>query len=213
MGRRALPKIDPSLDLAFHLRLENELPERIDDQTLFGRQRPWELEIGSGKGLFLRTAAAADPHRDWVGIEIARKYARHAAAGLARASLTNACCISGDARRIVAERVKDATVSGVHVYFPDPWWKKRHLRRRIMNEQFVAEIQRILIPGSKLHFWTDVHDYFEAALEVLEQFPQLRGPLPVEERAAEHDLDYRTHFERRMRLHREAVYRSEFIRL
>ena len=79
-----------------------------------------------------------------------------------------------------------------------------------MNQRFVASVERVLEPGGALHFWTDVEEYFHSALETLANHTRLTGPLLVNERAAEHDLDFRTHFERRMRMHELPVYRSEF---
>jgi tRNA (guanine-N7-)-methyltransferase len=96
------------------------------------------------------------------------------------------------------------------VYFPDPWWKKRHHKRRVMNERFVRHIERTLVPGGSLHFWTDVRERFEATLDVIGRETRLAGPLAVDERPAEHPLDYRTHFERRMRLGGLPIYRAEY---
>jgi tRNA (guanine-N7-)-methyltransferase len=82
----------------------------------------------------------------------------------------------------------------------------------VLNEQFVGHIERTLVPGGSLHYWTDVRERFEETLALLATKAMLKGPLEVEERAAEHDLDYRTHFERRMRLAELPVYRAEFCR-
>jgi tRNA (guanine-N7-)-methyltransferase len=110
------------------------------------------------------------------------------------------------------EQVPDASLAAIHVYFPDPWWKARHHKRRVMNESFLADVVRTLLPGGKLHFWTDVKDYYDAAVALIAEVTPLVGPLEVAEREAEHDLDFHTHFERRTRLHGEAVYRSEFVK-
>jgi tRNA (guanine-N7-)-methyltransferase len=210
MGRRALRKIDPAIDLSYHLKAFEQLPRPWDATALFGRAAPLEVEMGSGKGLFLRCAAAARPDFDFLGIEVARKYATFAAAGLAKAGLRNAIVVSGDGLRLFAELIPDNSLAAVHVYFPDPWWKQRHRRRRVMRESFLRNVQRTLLPGGSLHFWTDVEEYFQTSLELLAACTTLLGPLPVAETPAEHDMAYRTHFERRVRLASEPVYRSEF---
>jgi tRNA (guanine-N7-)-methyltransferase len=210
MGRRALRKIDPSLDLSGHLIDFAALPRPWDPVAIFGHSAPLEIEVGTGKGLFLRNAARERPAIDFLGIEIGHKYARFAAAGLVKAGLANARVISGDGLRVFAELIPDSSLAAVHVYFPDPWWKKRHRKRRVMNETFVAHVERALVSGGTLHFWTDVEEYFQVTLELLAAQTHLVGPIAVPETAAEHDLAYRTHFERRMRLSNEPVYRAEF---
>lgn len=210
MGRRALRLNDAGLDLSGYLKTFEDLPKPWSSEALFGRQAPLEVEVGSGKGLFLSGAAASWPDHDFLGIEVAHKYARHAAARLARRGLENGKMVSGDGLQIFRELLPDASLAAVHVYFPDPWWKARHRKRRVMNEAFVKDIQRTLQPSGVLHFWTDVEEYFTSTLELLAAATDLQGPLPVDEQPAAHDLDYRTHFERRMRMHGEAVYRSEY---
>jgi tRNA (guanine-N7-)-methyltransferase len=210
MGRRALRKIDPAIDLNRHFKTPDELPRPWSQGELFGHTAPLEIEVGSGKGLFLRNAAAARPENDFLGVEVARKYALFAAAGLAKAGLDNAMMVHGDALRMFAELFPDDSLAAVHVYFPDPWWKKRHRRRRVMRESFLRDVQRTLVPGGSLHFWTDVEEYFQTSLELIAACTTLSGPLPVPETPAEHDMAYRTHFERRVRLASEPVYRAEY---
>jgi tRNA (guanine-N7-)-methyltransferase len=213
MGRRALRKIDPALDLSRHFLAEDDLPVPLDKAVVFGREAPLEIEVGSGKGLFLTTASEDRPDHDFLGIEISRKYARFAAAKLARAGRNNAVSVHGDGLRIFREVLPDCCATAVHVYFPDPWWKARHHKRRIMTEAFVDCVRRVLQPGGWLHFWSDVHEYYQSTLELIGRNPGFEGPHRVDERPAAHDLDYRTHFERRMRMHGEAVYRAEFRRI
>ena len=210
MGRRALKAVDPSIDLANFLYTLDEVPAPLVAEHFFGRQAPLEVEVGSGKGLFMQTACESQPERNFLGIEMARKYARFAAARLAKRKLTNGKMISGDGLRLFREFLTDESVDAVHVYFPDPWWKDRHRKRRVMKPDFLRDIQRVLVIGGSLHFWTDVEEYFQTTLEMIAAEVSLEGPLEVAERPAEHDLDYRTHFERRMRLRDEPVYRSEF---
>jgi tRNA (guanine-N7-)-methyltransferase len=208
MGRRALRKVNPNLDLSFHYRTLEEIAAPFDSPTIFGRIAPLEVEVGSGKGLFMETASGARPERDFVGIELARKYARFAAARLARLDRKNALIVQGDALRFFREWLGTQAVAAVHVYFPDPWWKKRHRKRRVMQDEFLRDVQRVLEPGGELHFWTDVEEYFHESLAILAACTTLEGPFAAPESPSAHDLDYRTHFERRMRLHGEAVYRS-----
>lgn len=217
MGRRSLPRIDPTLDLSRHLLTASELPKPFDPATLFGRTAPVEVEVGSGKGLFMLSASGRQPEHNFFGVEVAQKYARFAAARLSRAGRANALMAQGDALAFFREWVTDSSLHAVHVYFPDPWWKKRHRRRRVLNESFLADVIRTLIPGCKLHFWTDVEEYYQSTLEIIAALPhhpagKLVGPLAVPETPAEHDLDFRTHFERRTRLHELPVYRSEFVK-
>lgn len=212
MGRRALPKIDPKIDLSRHFKSFDELPRPWDEAKLFNRSGPLEVEVGSGKGLFLTAAAAAHPEKNYLGIELAPRYARFAAARLAKLDLPNAVMVGSDALRVLHELLPTSGVAAVHVYFPDPWWKKRHRKRRVMSEPLLADVMRVLEPGGRLHFWTDVEEYFQTSLELIATHVALVGPLPVLERPAEHTLDYRTHFERRTRLAGEKVYRSEFVK-
>jgi tRNA (guanine-N7-)-methyltransferase len=241
MGRRALRRTDPNLDLSQHLLVLPSAAARADKdaksvdasgsyravtssysgatgclsasaflKSQFSREAPIEVEVGTGKGLFLAAAAAADPDANYLGIELIAKYARFSAARLARRGLTNAKVVQADALRVFREHLPGDSLRAVHVYFPDPWWKARHKKRRIMNEAFLQQVERTLEPGGRLHFWTDVEEYFQTALGLIARHTQLAGPFPVSEKPADHDLDYRTHFERRTRLHNQPVYRAEF---
>ena len=212
MARRALRKIDPSLDLSDYYRELDDGSPRFDLGDFLGRAAPLEVEVGSGKGLFLQNAAQALPARNILGIEVSKRYARHAAAGLARRGLANGKMLCGDALAVFRDLLPDESAAAVHVYFPDPWWKKRHRKRRVMQPEFVRNVQRVLQPLGRLHFWTDVEEYFHATRELILTATRLEGPFEVTELTAEHDLDYRTHFERRMRQHGLPVYRAEFRR-
>lgn len=213
MTRRALRKIGTGLDLARWLKTYDELPRPWDAAVLFGRRRPLEVELGSGKGLFLSRATAAQPETNFLGLEVSYKYARHSAARLAQQRAANGCVVHGDGLRVFSELLADRSVAAVHVYFPDPWWKARHKKRRVMNAGFLADVERTLIPGGTLHFWTDVQEYFETSLALIADRTRLQGPFEVPELAPAHDLDYRTHFERRTRLGAAPVFRAEFRKL
>ena len=210
MGRRALPKLPANLDLGGHLLAIGPDDGPFDPSTCFAPGRDLEVEVGSGKGLFLLNVSLQHPERDFLGIEIRRAYARHIAGRLARHQVSNARIMPGDAEPFFARQLAEGSLAAVHVYFPDPWWKKRHHKRRIMNEGFLKQVARVLRVDGRLHFWTDVEEYFRLSLELIAQSIPLEGPLVVPEREATHDLDYHTHFERRTRLNGLPVYRAEF---
>jgi tRNA (guanine-N7-)-methyltransferase len=210
MARRALRKIDPQLDLSQHLTTFEALPKPWDGTAVFGRHAPLEIEVGSGKGLFLASSGEEHPERDFLGIELIGKYARYCAARVNQAELDNVVVLHGDAARFFREWLPSDFVEAVHVYFPDPWWKTKHRKRRIMCEPFVRDIRRVLRPGGTLHFWSDVQQYFQATLKLIAEKFDFIGPIEPDPHEPQHDLDYRTHFERRMRMHGETVYRSMF---
>ncbi len=209
MGRRALPKIKEDIDLSGWLYQPEELASPFDALALFGRPASLEIEIGSGKGLFLRNAAAAEPDHNFLGIEVVGKYARFVAAKLAQAQHDHAKVIHGDGVAFL-QSVPDRSVSAIHVYFPDPWWKKRHRKRRVINPTLLQATDRVLNTDGRFHLWTDVREYYESALELFAQHSRLSGPMSVDPRPALHDMDYRTHFERRVRQSGLPVYRAEF---
>lgn len=171
---------------------------------------PIELEIGSGKGLFLEQAASARPDRHFIGIELSGKFANRAAQRLARAQLANAQMLRGDAEAFLLDVVPSHSVVALHVYFPDPWWRRKHKKRRVLNDDTMLAIERVLVPGGSFHFWTDVLDYYELICGHVIEALQLSGPHYVPERPALHDLDYTTHFERRARRNAQPIYRAVF---
>jgi tRNA (guanine-N7-)-methyltransferase len=208
MPRRPPRKPDPTLDLSCHLLRLESLPSPLDPATLFPVLAPVELEVGSGKGLFLSTASAAAPDRNFLGAEIATGYARLCAGRLAARGADNARIVQGDATFLVRALLPDACLAGVHVYFPDPWWKARHRKRRVLSTPFLEHAGRTLTTGGTLHVWTDVEEYFREALAAARETGLFTEPREETTRPAEHDLDYRTHFERRTRLAGAPVWRA-----
>lgn len=208
MPRRQVRSPKKPIDLSGVLREVDSLPEWLTSETLFANPKPLEIEVGSGKGLFLAATSGERTEHNFLGIEIARPYAKSAAARVAKQLRTNVQLIVGDAGPLFEKRIPARSLTAIHVYFPDPWWKKKHKKRRVVNETFLRNASRTLIIGGRLHFWTDVLEYFESALELAAQVtPELGPPIPEEAAEAEHDLDYRTHFERRSRKYSIPVYR------
>ena len=187
---------------------------RDEDHAIFSEwiktDLPIELEVGSGKGLFLTNAAKRSPERRFVGLELAAKYALECQARIEKTGIPNAKFFACDAVAVLDQDVADNSLDAIHVYFPDPWWKSRHKKRRVLNEKSLVNIERKLKPLGSLHFWTDVLDYYEGTLELIDQVTKLKGPFFVSEPPAAHDMDYLTHFERRTRRNGLPVYRSRF---
>jgi len=186
--------------------------QQVSWQQLVPTPRPVELEIGSGKGLFLATAASQRAGHTFIGIELAAKFANRAAERLAKQQLSNATMLRGDARKFLMETVPAASLVAAHIYFPDPWWRNKHKKRRVLNEQTLQAIERSLAVGGELHFWTDVLDYYEHICGQIMDLTELAGPGFVPQRTAQHAMDYTTHFERRARLHGQPVYRAIFVK-
>src|ERR1043166_2834681 len=133
----------------------------LDLGAIFGDARPIEMEIGCGKGGFLLRQAQAHPDRNYLGIEWANEFYKFASDRMARWGVTNVRIIRADARRMVIHQLPDASLAAMHIYHPDPWPKKRHLKRRLFTPEFVAAAIRVLVPAGRLAIQTDHAEYFE----------------------------------------------------
>jgi tRNA (guanine-N7-)-methyltransferase len=178
---------------------------------MFGNENPVEVEIGCGKGLFLINAATQQPLRNYCGIEIARKYALFAASRVARRGLNNVRVARADAQQVLREWIPDQSVAVLHVYFPDPWWKRRHRKRRVFTESLVAHAARVLIDGGELRFASDVAEYFKVMHGLVSRHPSFREQPPPAAHEPEHDMDYLTNFDRKSRQAGKPVYRAAFV--
>ncbi|MFM7151661.1 MAG: tRNA (guanosine(46)-N7)-methyltransferase TrmB [Gemmataceae bacterium] len=186
-------------------------PERIRWAELFGNDHPVEIEVGFGKGLFLLNAGQAFPDRNFLGIEVVRKYQLLTATRLALRRISNVKVACLDARPFLRDCVVPRSVQTVHVYFPDPWWKKRHHKRRVFTPEFAQTVESILAPGGQLLVVTDVEDYSTMVRDTVREHTRMTETAPPEERQPEHDLDFLTHFERKFRQEGRPIYRMRFL--
>ena len=201
------------IDLSRHLMELAHAPElaRFDWEGLFGNPHPVEFEIGSGKGLFLANVAATKPTHNFLGIEVSRKYAEHAALRLAKRSLTNARIIHGEARAILERAIPDQGLAAVHVYFPDPWWKTRHRKRRLVDSWLLDQVERTLKPHGEIHFATDVSAYFtviERLMETRARFHRVPWMSPVD---PELSADGLTNFDRKYRAQGRSIHLARYV--
>jgi tRNA (guanine-N7-)-methyltransferase len=142
-------------------------PQPIEFTALFGRSAPVVLEIGSGMGDTTATIAAAHPGVDYLAVEVHTPGVGSLLKLLGEQALTNVRIIQHDAVEVVKEMVAPASLAGIHIFFPDPWPKKRHHKRRILQPAFAGLLAARLAPGGYLHFATDWEEYAAQALEVL----------------------------------------------
>jgi tRNA (guanine-N7-)-methyltransferase len=140
-----------------------------DWEGAFGRKAPLELEIGPGHGHFALDHAAQDPSIDLVCIETRRADCDLIRERAGQRGLRNLVVLQGDAKLLVPRLFAEGALSGLHVQFPDPWWKKRHRKRRMVDAELAVRMRTILRPGGMVDFRTDVPAYALAALEVWEE--------------------------------------------
>ena len=151
-----------------HVSLKTEdLDGQIDFIRLFGRSGPVHVEIGIGRATFLLNQAKARPQLNFLGIEWANKYYRYSVDRIGRWNLTNVRIIRTDAARFLADFLPDASVDCFHIYFPDPWPKKRHHKRRFFNTANTDQLLRCLKPTGGLRIATDHAEYFEQIQNVI----------------------------------------------
>ena len=142
---------------------------RLDLGDIFGRNADRVLEIGFGNGDTLVRAAAENPETDYVGIEVHEPGAGHCLLAAQVAGIENLRVIMHDAMEILERQIADGALSRINLYFPDPWPKKRHHKRRIVNPPFLALAAAGLRPGGTLHIATDWENYADHIDEKLSE--------------------------------------------
>ena len=203
--RRALDKLLPQWGLPF-------TPAPLDIDAAFGRYRPRVLEIGYGDGATLVELARMRPDTDFIGVEVHPPGVGHCLLAIEAGGLTNIRLIAHDAVEVLQRQLAPASLDEVLLYFPDPWPKKRHHKRRIVQPAFGALVADRLKPGGTFHLATDWEPYALQMLEVLDAEPQLAnaaaGGRWIEDPAARG----RTRFEQRGRRLGHDVFNLEYRR-
>lgn len=186
-GEHARPATPPGA--AVLVRLTSVL-EPLDLRALFGRVAPVEVDLGSGDGGFLLRYAPQRPARDFLAAERLLGRIRKLERKAPRLGITNIRAVRVDAAYLVRYLLAAGAVHAFHIYFPDPWPKKRHRRRRLVNTELAAALHRALTPGGAVYLRTDDADYFAQMEEVFTTSPGFaRTPTPPELLAVRTDFE------------------------
>jgi len=170
--QRALDTLLPRLGIAY-------APKPLDFAAVFGRIAPVILEIGFGMGETTATIAAERPQLDFLGLEVHGPGVGALLNRVEAADLRNVRVIQHDAVDVVAQMIPQASLAGIHIYFPDPWPKKRHHKRRLLRPQFVHALAQRLEPGGYLHAATDWDEYAQEILATFSEEPLLTNTVPA----------------------------------
>jgi len=170
--QRALAELGPRFVLPFQA-------APLDFVAAFGREAPTVLEIGFGMGDATAHIAAARPETNFIGVEVHEAGVGALLKRIGEQSLTNLRIVHHDAVEVLQQMVAPGSLAGIHVFFPDPWHKKRHHKRRLVQPPFVRQLVTRIAPGGYLHCATDWQPYAEQMLEVLSAEPALVNTAPA----------------------------------
>ncbi|MES2886379.1 MAG: tRNA (guanosine(46)-N7)-methyltransferase TrmB [Pseudomonadota bacterium] len=166
--QKAIDQLSPQFVLPFS-------PATIDPATLFGRQAPWVLEIGFGMGDATAAMAQGQPDKNFLGVEVHTPGVGALLKHIGEKELGNVRIIQHDAVEVLQQMIRPDALAAAHIFFPDPWHKKRHHKRRLIQPAFVSLLSSRLAPGGLLHCATDWEPYAVQMLEVLQAEPLLRN--------------------------------------
>lgn len=169
----------------------------IDFDAAFGRTAPRVVEIGFGNGEQLLHAALHEPEKDFIGIEVHGPGVGRLLNAATAEGVRNLRVFQHDAVEVLRDAVVPASLAGVRIFFPDPWHKKRHHKRRLVQPEFIALLCGRLAPGGLLHLATDWENYKEHMLDVLDAEPRLRNRAGARGTVARPPWRRQTHFESR----------------
>ncbi len=182
----SLPKVMPAI-----------FPGPPSWATVFGRRAPLEVELGCGRPHYLFERAAEAPEVDVVGIEWKARWIVNANKRMRREGVTNVRALHGNAWLLFGALFQPGSLAAVHLNFPDPWWKARHKKRRILNDTFADLVSSRLAPGGMFFIQTDVASLLEEILERAESAPSLTNPYGAGRLCLKKPVGARTHREKK----------------
>jgi tRNA (guanine-N7-)-methyltransferase len=169
----------------------------VNFADIFGNNAPLIIEIGFGNGDSLAKMAAENPDKNYIGIEVHRPGVGHLLMKIEEMQLSNVRIYCHDAIEILEQHVQNKSLAGLHLFFPDPWHKKKHHKRRIVRDSFVALLARKLAPNGYFHAATDWQNYAEWMLEILNRAPNFENLSPTQTFCERPDYRPLTKFEQR----------------
>lgn len=207
-----LPATEPPADAAAAVELLlSRCDGRFDWRLIFGNSNPVEIEIGCGKGRFIIGSSRAHPDTNYVGIERAGKFFRILKQRVVSAQARNIRIIRSDALYVLRKYVPPESLRACHLYFPDPWPKKRHHKRRLVSTESIALLTGVLEPGGRLCFATDFKDYFDVMTECARGRPELREVVYAVVLPGTTDPEQApTHYERKYLLQGRTIYKAVY---
>jgi len=156
-------------EAAARVMLSQEVPYfTVDPDAIFARRAPLEIEIGAGRGDFIIGYATGHPEKNFLAIELSNVVCQLLAVRCGRAELPNVRVAKMDARTLINLMLPDASVAALHIYFPDPWPKERHLKHRMVNPTFVGNLARVLVLEGLVYAASDVKEWAEEIFALLE---------------------------------------------
>ena len=178
----------------------------LDLRELFGNDHPVVLEIGSGKGRFLIGSATEQPAKNFLGIEKSLHYYRVIRDRVAKRGLRNVRLINHDAFPVLQKMIPDRSIHEVHIYFPDPWPRRREQKRRIIRPEVMSEVRRVLVDGGSGIYVTDHREYFDSAVPVVAEVLRSEPRIPAADEPA------RTNYEAKYRAAGRTIYEVRFFK-
>jgi len=192
----------------------NQLEEKLNWEELYFSKGPVIIELGSGKGRFIIKSAAENPDKNFLGIEKSLKYSRILNKRAKKAGLTNLRLLNAEAEYFVSKYIPENSVSEYHIYFPDPWPKKRHTKRRLINPSFLQAVILSLKPGGCIYYATDFKDYFDQIVEISRACKGIEEIIYQEISPTDEDPEAAlTNYERKYLIQGRPIYKASYEKL
>lgn len=189
----------------------DQFEDRLNWAELYPEPGPIIIEIGSGKGRFLFKAASENPDKNFLGIEKSLKYARVLNKRAEKIKLNNLRLLNTEAGYFISKYIPQNSVSEYHIYFPDPWPKKRHHKRRLVNRAFLQSLVPSLKPGGYIYYATDFKDYFDRMIDVSRASEDIREILYREiDPKDENPEAALTNYERKYLIQGRPIYKATY---